>query len=151
VEEEKKVLYKHGDGKTWVHSGDLGYIDEDGFLYLVGRIKRMIIRGGFKIYPSEIEQVISENKDVSECCVISIDSTEYGSEPQAHVVLKNNQVDENKIKKELMNLCREKLPSYAVPCDIIFDENFPLTAVGKIDYKKLEELEKEKSCKSKKG
>lgn len=138
-EEENKVLKIHSDGTKWIHTGDLGYMDEDGFVYLKGRIKRMIIHGGFKLYPARIEDVIDMHGKVDKCCVISIPSTEFGSSPEAHVVLKNKNKEELKeIKEELIKLCEENLPDYSIPEDFIFEEDLPLTTVGKVDYKKVE-------------
>ena len=139
LEEENNVIKTHADGVKWVHSGDLGIVDEDGFLYLKGRIKRMIIHGGFKLYPQLMEGVISKNPNIDNCCVITIPSKEFGSSPEAHVVLKENKIEEwKRIKEELIELCKEELPDYSQPVDYIVEEELPLTVVGKVDYKKLE-------------
>lgn len=139
LEEENKVIRMHSDGIKWVHSGDLGRLDEEGFLYLVGRIKRMIIHGGFKIYPTVMENVIMSCDDVDNCCVISIPSVEFGSSPEAHVVLKKNRIRElNEIKREIQEICLNELPEYSQPDDIFFVDELPITTVGKVDYKKVE-------------
>ena len=139
LEEENKVIRVHSDGTKWVHSGDLGKLDEEGFLYLVGRIKRMIIHGGFKLYPTVMENVIMSCDDVDNCCVISIPSVEFGSSPEAHVVLKKDRIRElNEIKREIQEICLNELPEYSQPDDIIFVDELPITAVGKVDYKKVE-------------
>ena len=143
LEEENNVIKTHADGVKWVHSGDLGIVDEDGFLYLKGRIKRMIIHGGFKLYPQLMEGVISKNPNIDNCCVITIPSKEFGSSPEAHVVLKENKIEEwKRIKEELIELCKEELPDYSQPVDYIVEEELPLTVVGKVDYKKLERKRK---------
>ena len=148
IEEERKVLKAHKDNTKWIHTGDLGYMDEDGFIYVTGRIKRMIISGGFKIYPSEIEKVIFENKAVENCCIIAIDDDTYGSIPEAHVILKEEYKQyEEEIKKAIYTECTKKLPSYAIPKNYIFKDSFPLTSVGKIDYKKLEKESNKKITK----
>lgn len=140
MEEENKVIKIHSDGTKWVHSGDLGKMDEEGFLYLVGRIKRMIIHGGFKLYPVMIEEVIMKNDDVDNCCVIAIPSLEFGSSPEAHVVLKKDRLKREltEIKEEIQRLCLKELPEYSQPEDIIFVDELPITTVGKVDYKKVE-------------
>lgn len=139
LEEENKVIRVHSDGTKWVHSGDLGKLDEEGFLYLVGRIKRMIIHGGFKLYPTVMESVIMKCNDVDNCCVISIPSAEFGSSPEAHVALKKNRIRElNEIKREIQDICLSELPEYSQPDDIIFVDELPITAVGKVDYKKVQ-------------
>ena len=141
-DEEDLVIKKHNDTK-WVHSGDLGIIDEDGFLYFKGRIKRMIAHGGFKVYPLLIEKTILKNVHIDNCCVIGIPSVEFGSSPEAHIVLKDKSIsDLKKLKKELMDLCKEELPEYSLPTDFIIEEDLPLTTVGKVDYKKLERKRK---------
>ena len=147
-EEENKVIKMGEDNIRWIHSGDLGYIDKEGFLYIVGRIKRMIIRGGFKLYPSEIENTILKNDLISQCCVVAIPSEQYGNEPVAYIVLKDNVAyKEEEIREQLLKLCSEGLPEYSIPSDIVIIDKMPLTSVGKIDYKKLEASygEKQKS------
>ena len=140
-EEESKVIKIHSDGKKWIHSEDVGIIDEDGFLFFKGRYKRLIPHGGFKLYPSYIEGVIMKHPDIDNCCVISIPDKVYGASPEAHVVIKKNRVSElKKLKEELIKLCQDKLPSYSQPEDFIFEEDLPLTSVGKVDYKKVEKM-----------
>lgn len=140
-EEEDKVIKIHSDGKKWIHSEDVGIIDEDGFLFFKGRYKRLIPHGGFKLYPSYIEGVIMKHPDIDNCCVISIPDKVYGASPEAHVVIKKDSVSElKKLKEELIKLCQDKLPSYSQPEDFIFEEDLPLTSVGKVDYKKVEKM-----------
>ena len=140
-EEESKVIKIHSDGKKWIHSEDVGIIDEDGFLFFKGRYKRLIPHGGFKLYPSYIEGVIMKHPDIDNCCVISIPDKVYGASPEAHVVIKKDRVSElKKLKEELIKLCQDKLPSYSQPEDFVFEEDLPLTSVGKVDYKKVEKM-----------
>ncbi len=140
-EEEGKVIKIHSDGKKWIHSEDVGIIDEDGFLFFKGRYKRLIPHGGFKLYPSYIEGVIMKHPDIDNCCVISIPDKVYGASPEAHVVIKKDSMSElKKLKEELIKLCQDKLPSYSQPEDFIFEEDLPLTSVGKVDYKKVEKM-----------
>ena len=140
-EEEDKVIKIHSDGKKWIHSEDVGIIDEDGFLFFKGRYKRLIPHGGFKLYPSYIEGIIMKHPDIDNCCVISIPDKVYGASPEAHVVIKKDSVSElKKLKEELIKLCQDKLPSYSQPEDFIFEEDLPLTSVGKVDYKKVEKM-----------
>ena len=140
-EEEGKIIKIHSDGKKWIHSEDVGIIDEDGFLFFKGRYKRLIPHGGFKLYPSYIEGVIMKHPDIDNCCVISIPDKVYGASPEAHVVIKKDSVSElKKLKEELIKLCQDKLPSYSQPEDFIFEEDLPLTSVGKVDYKKVEKM-----------
>ena len=150
-EEESKVIRLHSDGKEWIHSEDIGYIDEDGFLFFDGRYKRLIPHGGFKLYPSYIEGIIMGHPEVEKCCVISIPSVEYGASPEAHIVARKDKVEElKKLKEELIELCKDKLPSYSQPEDFIFEEELPLTSVGKVDYKQVEKMRIKKLEESKK-
>ena len=143
------VLRKHSDGYTWVHTGDLGHIDEDGFLYVDGRIKEMITRyDGFKVYPSVIEKIINQHNAVSTCKVVGIDDKihNHGQVPKAYIVLKPEYVDsENQIIKEIKDMCYKSLPEYYVEnsqyekIDVL-----PLTPIGKVDFNALKEKNKEK-------
>ena len=138
-EEEDKVIKVHSDGKRWIHSEDVGLIDEDGFLFFKGRYKRMFTHGGFKLYPSYIEGIITSHPDIDSCCVIPIPDKVYGNSPEAHIVVKKDSVKELKeLKEELIKLCQDKLSEYSQPDDFIFEEDLPLTSVGKVDYKKVE-------------
>lgn len=150
-EEESKVIRLHSDGKEWIHSEDIGYIDEDGFLFFEGRYKRLIPHGGFKLYPSYIEGIIMGHPEVEKCCVIAIPSVEYGASPEAHIVARKDKVEElKKLKEDLIELCKDKLPSYSQPEDFIFEEELPLTSVGKVDYKQVEKIRIRKLEESKK-
>ena len=141
-EETSKVLRKHSDGNWWLHSGDIGYMDKDGFLFIDGRIKRMIVRyDGFKVFPSMIENAISSHPAVEQCCVVGIDDVAHiqGKLPSAYIVLKGEyHGNENKTKQELDKLCKKNLPKYAHPIAWHFVDNLPVTPIGKIDYRTLE-------------
>lgn len=141
-EETSNVLRKHSDGMIWVHTGDIGHIDEDGFVFVDGRIKRIIIRhDGFKIFPNMIENVISTHPAVELCSVVaSLDKDQLqGYLPYVHIVLKKNVHERQRlIKAEIMKLCQDKLPEYAQPVGYKFIESLYYTAVGKVDYRKLE-------------
>lgn len=146
-EETNKILRKHEDGLTWVHSGDVGYMDADGNLYIVDRLKRMIIRpDGFKIFPSLIEDVVIKHPLVEACKVVGIRDLNFsqGKLPKVHVVLKETSKEIEEIEKEIFMLCEEGLPEYYQPCGIDFDESLPLTSIGKVDYMKLEKEDEEK-------
>lgn len=136
------VLKRHADGKIWVHTGDIGYMNENGSIFLVDRLKRMMIRyDGFKIFPSLIEKVIEKNESIEACKVVAIADEEHrqGKLPKVHVVLKEEyKGKEAQIREELEKLCEECLPEYCQPADYKFRENLPLTPVGKIDYLALE-------------
>lgn len=137
-----EIIKRHSDGKLWVHTGDIGHINENGSLFIVDRIKRMMIRyDGFKIFPSIIENVIGSHKAVEACKVVAIADSEHsqGKLPKAHIVLKDGfKPYQEQILLELQLLCAEKLPEYAQPVDYKFRDSLPLTSIGKIDYLTLE-------------
>ena len=145
--ETKFVLKKHSDGRVWIHSGDLGHVDEDGCVYIDGRLKRMIIRyDGFKVFPSFIENVVSEQKDIETCCAVGTQDTAHsqGKLPVVYAVLKHDCENERQaLESELAELCKNELPEYAQPVAFKFVEKMPLTPIGKVDYRALEDMENE--------
>ena len=140
-----KALQVHADGKTWLHTGDIGYMDEDGFVYLDSRIKRLIIRhDGFKVFPSMIENVISQHPAVHQCSVVGCTDKDHvqGRLPFVYIVLDPEaavSVKKRQVIKELRQLCTEELPEYVQPVGYKFLDELPLTPIGKVDYRKLEE------------
>ena len=144
-EETNNILKKHKDGLTWVHSGDMGYIDEEGFVFIKDRIKRMIVRhDGFKVFPSMIENVLANNSDVQQSCVVGKQDPEHlhGKVPVAYIQLKPETTkNQESIQRELKALCEKDLPEYAQPVEWRFVSSLPLTPIGKIDYRALEEKE----------
>ena len=141
-EENAKIMRRHNDGKVWIHSGDLGYMDEDGVLYIEGRMKRMIIRyGGFKIYPSMVEKTIMTLPTVENVSVIGAKDMLHPefTIPKANIVLKKEYIAyEDAILEQVKALCIDKLPDYCVPVYWEVKEKLPLTNAGKINYKLLE-------------
>lgn len=138
--ETNNVIKKHDDGLCWVHSGDVGYIDEDGFVFIKDRIKRVIIRhDGFKVFPSLIEKTVGTNKNVTSSCAVGIVDTSHsqGKLPIVYVVL-NDGADAKTVKAELIELCEKELPEYVQPVDFVFIDKIPLTPIGKVDYRSLE-------------
>ena len=139
--ETNNVVKKHDDGLMWVHSGDIGYIDEDGFVFIKDRIKRVIIRhDGFKVFPSLIEKTVDTNENVVSNCAVGItdNSHSQGKLPIVFVVLKEG-CDSETVKAELFELCQKELPEYVQPVDFIFIDKMPLTPIGKVDYRALEQ------------
>ena len=142
-EETDMILRRHADGQIWVHTGDIGYMDEDGFVYLDSRIKRLIIRhDGFKVFPSMIENVISRHPAVHQCSVVGCTDKDHmqGRLPFVYVVL-DPEADKKKrqVLRELRQMCKEELPEYVQPIGYKFISAMPLTPVGKVDYRRLEE------------
>ena len=142
-EETDYVMRKHADGQVWVHSGDIGMIDEDGFVYIQGRVKRMITRfDGHKVFPITIESFIAEHEDVHSCSVIGVDDRErmQGQYPMAVIELNAN-VDvsrRDEICREIYARCQEHLEQRGKPVAVVCVDEVPLTAMGKNDYRKLE-------------
>ena len=141
-EATKEMLRVHDDGRIWVHTGDLGYMDEMGSLFIIDRIKRMIVRhDGFKIFPSLVEDVILLHPAVESVKVVGIADKEHrqGRLPKAHIVLKE-QYRENtqEIYEEIKKLCEEKLPEYSQPVAYKFRDALLFTGLGKVDYLQLE-------------
>ena len=143
IDATKEIIRKHQDGLNWVHSGDIGYMTEDGMLFIVDRIKRMLVRhDGFKVFPSMIEKVIAGHNAIQSCCVVSTPDPDYtqGMLPIAHIVLNKEYAgQEGAIKQELQVICHRELPEYAQPIDFLFRDSMPLTTIGKVDYRALEE------------
>ena len=143
-DETAMILRTHADGRVWVHTGDLGYLDEDGFVYLDSRIKRLIIRhDGFKVFPSMIENVVSQHPAVHQCSVVGCADKDHvqGRLPFVYIVLNPAAagVKKKQIVKELRQMCMEELPEYVQPVAYKFIAEMPMTPVGKFDYRKLEE------------
>lgn len=133
----------HNDGTRWLHTGDLGHMDTDGFLYIDGRIKRMFVYyNGAKIFPPIIEKVILQSNKITGCVVVGKQDPDHtvGQIAVAYIVL-DDSLCENKsaVIEELTLLCEEKLPEYEHPRDWIFVDSFPRTPVGKINYRALEQ------------
>lgn len=143
-EETNIVLHTHKDGNIWLHTGDLGYMDEDGFISYASRLKRMIISSGYNVYPNRIEQLIETHPDVAKCIVVGLPHKYKMEVPKAYVVLKNDNSRKNLLIAEFKKICRKNLPKYSWPYEYQFVEELPTTRVGKIDFKKLiEENNKE--------
>ena len=129
-----------------MHTGDLGYMEENGSIYILGRAKRLIIRyDGFKVFPTLIENAVMELGIIKECCVVGKRDEEHaqGMLPIIYAVKKDDCLSVGKVTDEEMvdkvfNICKEKLPEYAQPVECRFIDELPLTPVGKVDYRRLE-------------
>lgn len=143
-EETAKTLRKHADGLTWVYTGDLGYMDNEGFIYFKGRAKRMIISSGYNIYPGQIENILDANEYVQMSCVIGVPDLYKMQKVKAFVKLVPGVEPNDETKEKLMAYCRKHIAKYAMPYDIEFKEEMPKTLVGKVAYRILEEEELEK-------
>ena len=142
--ETKQMLRKHKDGKTWLHTGDIGYIASNGLVFYTQRLKRMIIVSGFNVYPSMIEEVLEKQPAIKKACVIGIPHPYKMHVPKAFLILNEGYKDSLKLKKELKELCKEKLAIYSVPKEFEIRKDFPKTLYSKVDYKQLEKEEQNK-------
>lgn len=140
-EETEKILKYHSDGLRWAHTQDLGYVDADGLIYFVDRIKRMIVRpDGHNVFPAQIEAVLLQHPSVEQCCVVGLKNpdSDNGRIPTAFVVLKENaRIDSS--KTDLDAFSKERLPERDVAMQYHFIDKLPLTPVGKVDYRALEQ------------
>lgn len=136
--ETNNTLVKHIDGKVWLHTGDLGYKDENGIFYYSSRLKRMIISNGYNIYPIELEEIITKCEYVSACTVIGIPHKIKSQVPKAVIVLKKGVEDTPKVRTDIKRYCYENIAKYAIPAEYEFRDSLPVTAVGKVAYKTLE-------------
>jgi long-chain acyl-CoA synthetase len=124
----------------WLHTGDMGRFDEDGYLYIVERKKDLIIRGGFNIYPRDVEEVLNTHPSVIESAVVGIPSERMGEEVKAFIVTGANVTDPQKaqaLAEDIQQYCRKSLANYKTPSEIEFIDNLPRNAIGKIDKKEL--------------
>lgn len=138
-EATKDVIWEHPDGK-WVHTGDVGSVDENGFVFVVDRIKRIIPRSGYKVFPSEIENLFLKHEAVLQCAVVAIPDEKDVSAPKAHIVLKDEYRDQSDtVREELLKMFKDSaLPPYFEPIDYKFRDSLPLTKIGKVDFRALQ-------------
>ena len=143
-EETAQTLRTHADGLTWVYTGDLGVMDENGFIYFRGRAKRMIITSGYNVYPGQIENILDAHDYVQMSCVIGVPDSYKMHKVKAFVKLAAGIQPTDETKKELLDYCRKHIAKYAMPYDIEFRKELPKTLVGKVAYRELEKEEFEK-------
>ncbi len=140
--ETNETLEMDKKGRIWVHSGDLGFMDSEGMLHYVSRLKRMLIVSGYNVYPSHIEKVLMEHPDVLNCGVIGVPHPYKVQVPKAYIVLKSGVKDRFTVRKEIKEYCKKNLAAYMVPKDFEFRESLPKTMIGKVNYRELEEENK---------
>lgn len=143
-EETALTIRNHSDGLRWVYTGDLGYMDNEGFVYFKGRAKRMIITSGYNVYPAQIENILDSHELVQMSCVIGIPDEYKMKKVKAYVKLTADAQPSEETKNILLDHCRKHIAKYAMPYDIEFKEEMPKTLVGKVAYRQLEEEELKK-------
>lgn len=140
-QENADTLRKHADGHIWLHTGDLGKMDEEGFIYFSQRIKRMIITSGYNVYPSQIENILEGHPAVQRSCVIGVRDQYKMQRVKAYLVLRDGYSNTPELIDEIKAHCSKNIAKYAMPSEIEVRESLPTTLVGKVAYTKLEEEE----------
>lgn len=140
-EETAAVMQSHPDGLVWIRTGDLGVMDEEGFLYFKGRAKRMIVSSGYNVYPAQIENVLDAHQWVQMSCVIGVPDPYRMQKVKAFVKLAQGVEANADTREALLDHCRKNIAKYALPYDIEFRDDLPKTLVGKVAYRQLEEEE----------
>ena len=143
-EETAQTLRTHADGLTWVYTGDLGTMDEEGFVYFKGRAKRMIVTSGYNVYPGQLENILDAHEDVQMSCVIGVPDAYKMQKVKAFVKLSPDAPATEETRQKLLKYCSKHIAKYAMPYDIEFRSELPKTLVGKVAYRVLEEEELEK-------
>ena len=143
--ETKQTLRKHRDGRIWLHTGDLGMMDKDGFVYFKNRIKRLIVSSGYCLYPQYIENVIDSHPAVLMSCVIGIPHPYKVHVAKAFIVLKDKNVDHEEVIKSIREHCEKNLSRYSWPYEYEIRDELPKTLVGKVAYNVLVHEEEMKS------
>jgi len=143
-EETAQTLKLHDDGCIWLHSGDLGMMDEEGFLYFRQRIKRLIISSGFNVYPSQVENVIESHDSVQTSCVIAVPDDFHMQRIKAFIILRDGLEPNEDVKNSITRHCEKNLVKYAMPREFEYRKELPKTLIGKVAYLELEKEEQEK-------
>jgi len=139
VKETNEALHLHPDGRIWLHTGDMGYMDKDGYIYFESRLKRLIISSGYNIYPNEVEQVILTVPEVLIATVVGVDDKYRGQIAKAFVVLKEGEKPSDEIRERIKQECQANLAKYKWPRQIEFRKTLPKTKIGKVAYRELQE------------
>ncbi len=140
-EETADTLRKHPDGKIWLHTGDIGTMDKDGFFYFKLRQKRMIKSSGMNVYPAQVEDILYRHPEVLEACIIGVPDEAQVQVVKGIVVLKDPSKASGEMEKKLVDYCREHLIKWSCPREIEFRDSLPKTLVGKIAFNVLEKEE----------
>ncbi len=142
--ETAQAIRLHDDGKIWLHTGDIGYMGEDGLVYFAQRLKRIIISSGYNIYPTHLESIINSHEAVLTSTVIGIDHHYKGQVPKAFIVLKPGYKAGKRLEREIRELLERNVPIYALPVAYEFRDKLPQTKIGKVAFRELEKEEKNK-------
>ncbi len=138
-EENAKTMRKDENGTTWLFTGDMGSMDEEGFVYFKQRMKRLIVTSGYNVYPSHIENILDKHEAVDCSCVIGVKDPYKMQRVRAYIALKNGFEANDETKEKILAYCKEYLDVFERPKEIIFKDELPKTLVGKVAYHTLEE------------
>ena len=144
-EENRETMRTHADGHVWLHTGDLGLMDDEGFVYFRQRMKRMIVTSGYNVYPSQLENIIEGHPAVQRSCVIGVKDPLKMQRVKAFIVLKDGFRPDEAMKEDLARHCKAHIAKYALPSEIEFRDSLPTTLVGKVAYTQLEKEEANKN------
>ena len=133
-EASSQALRVHDDGRTWLHTGDLGRMDEDGFFYFTCRLKRMIKSSGFNVYPAQVEAVLYRHEAVQDACVVGVPDPHQMERVKAFVVTKPGVERNAALAQALIAHCRGELIKWSCPREVEFRDELPKTRMGKIDF-----------------
>lgn len=147
IKETAMALQMHEDGQIWLHTGDLGSMDEEGFIYFKQRLKRMIITSGYNVYPSHIENIIDAHPDVLISTVIGVKDDYRMQRVKAFVVPRPGVEPSDGLRESILDRCRKYAAGYAVPKELEFRTELPKTLVGKVAYTVLEKEEESRMAK----
>lgn len=145
-QETAQTLRTHADGLAWVYTGDLGVMDEQGFIYFRGRAKRMIVSSGYNVYPGQLENILDACDKVHMSCVIGVPDPYKMQAVKAFIMLRPGVPPTEDTKRYILEYCSRHIAKYAMPREIEFREELPKTLVGKVAYRKLEEEEETKQA-----
>lgn len=149
--ETNEALHIHKDGNVWLHSGDIGSMDKDGFITYKQRLKRMIVTSGYNVYPSQIEEVIERHPAVMDSSVIGVPHPYKVEVAKAFIALKQGYKDTPKLRAEIEELCKKNLAAYSIPKEYEFRKSLPKTMIGKVDFRKLQQENNEKRMEERHG
>ncbi|MDR3309888.1 MAG: AMP-binding protein [Oscillospiraceae bacterium] len=137
-EETAAALRLHGDGVVWLHTGDLGSVDADGFVYFRGRLKRVVVTSGYNVYPQQVERVLDAHEFVRASCVVGAYDDYKMQRVAAYIVREPTAPGEDVVESALRDRCRAALAPHSRPREYRFIDELPRTKLGKVDYRKLE-------------
>lgn len=148
--ETNAALHIHKDGNVWLHSGDLGVMNKNGFIKYTGRLKRLIVTSGYNVYPTQIEELLETHPAVMKCTVVGIPHPYKQNVPKAYIVLNKGYRENDKLIQEFNELTLKNLPKYAKVYEYEFRKSLPKTMVGKVDFRKLQQENNERRNNEKK-